>query len=124
MLSLPPPSLLPCSVARVEERTFICSESALDAGPTNNWSDPHKMFTDMTKMFHGVCVCVCVCVFFVSLCLSFLIVLSPSPSLITFCSAGPIGHIHIYIVLCELCEHRCDFFCLVVCVLPLVLPVY
>ena len=40
-------------VARVEERTFICSESQSDAGPTNNWQDSDKMFTMMTDMFKG-----------------------------------------------------------------------
>ena len=40
-------------VARVEERTFICSESQLDAGPTNNWQDSDQMFEKMTKLFDG-----------------------------------------------------------------------
>lgn len=43
----------PGDVARVEDRTFICSTNQIDAGPNNNWREPNEMRAEMRALYTG-----------------------------------------------------------------------
>jgi len=43
----------PADVARVEDRTFVCTKNEEDAGPNNNWRDPEEMKVEMTALYTG-----------------------------------------------------------------------